>query len=134
MENKKEKISILLVEDERPLQKAIKLKLKREDFDVVTATDVDQALNYLEDKDIEISAVWLDHYLFGKKDGLDFLAIANERDLIEEIPVFVVTNTGGEEKRQTYVELGAKEYYIKSDNKLEDIILNIKESISKKIN
>jgi DNA-binding NtrC family response regulator len=121
--------SILVVEDEKPLQKAIKAKLERDDLNVLLAVDVDQAISYMEDKDVEVDAVWLDHYLFGRKDGLDFLAIVKEKGLIKDIPVFVVTNTGGHDKRHTYMSLGATEYYVKSNNRLDQIVADVKEKI-----
>ena len=41
--------NVLVIEDEKPLLEAIKLKLEKSGFDVVTARSVDQALNLLED-------------------------------------------------------------------------------------
>lgn len=121
--------SILVVEDEKPLQKAIKAKLEREMFNVLLAVNVDQAVDYLEDPDVPVDAVWLDHYLFGQKDGLDFLATIKDKGLIGKVPVFAVTNTGGHEKRETYMSLGATEYYVKSDNRLSQIVSDIKDKI-----
>lgn len=42
----------------------------------------------------------------------------------QQIPVFVVSNTGGS-KRQHYLHLGAVEYYVKSENRLEKIVEDI---------
>ncbi|HPS21202.1 MAG TPA: hypothetical protein PLO44_00095 [Candidatus Paceibacterota bacterium] len=57
---------ILVVEDEMPLLQAIKIKLEKNNFDVVTARTIEQAINYVQDLD-RIDGVWLDHYLLGKK-------------------------------------------------------------------
>jgi DNA-binding response OmpR family regulator len=54
--------TILIVEDERPLANAIKIKLELNGFETVTARSVAQALDYLENIN-EINAIWLDHYL-----------------------------------------------------------------------
>lgn len=121
--------TILLVEDERPLQKAIMIKLQNNGLDVITATDVDQALKYLEDPDVDMDAVWLDHYLLGTKSGLDFLSKAKEEKYIDKIPVFVVTNTGGYEKKQSYLSLGASKYYVKSDHSLDEIVKDIQDML-----
>lgn len=118
--------SILLVEDERPLQNAIRAKLERENFNVLLATDVDQAIEYLKDEDVVVDGVWLDHYLFGKKNGLDFIVAAREYGITERIPIFVVTNTGGHEKKESYMQLGATDYYVKSDHRLDEIVGDIK--------
>lgn len=69
------------------------------------------------------------HHLFGKKDGLDFLSIAREKGYLENVPIFVVTNTGGHDKKQTYLELGATKYYVKANNHLDKIIIDIKEKL-----
>jgi len=131
--NTMESISMLVIEDEKPLQKAIKAKLEREGFDVVLAVEVNQGITYLEDPDLDIDAVWLDHYLFGKEDGLDFLSKSTEKGLLKGVPVFVVTNTGGHEKKTVYMAMGATKYFVKSSNRLDEIIADIKETIKNKI-
>lgn len=88
-------LPILVVEDERPLLNAIKEKLERAGFDVITATKVDQAIGYVKDNDFKISAIWLDHYLLGDKNGLDFISELKDDLRLKNIPVYVVTNTGG---------------------------------------
>ena len=68
-----QKKTILIVEDERPLYRIIKSKFEAEGFSALTAKSVSQALNHLKNG-IKIDAVWLDHYLLGKRNGLDFVA------------------------------------------------------------
>lgn len=119
--------TVPIVGDEKPLLIAISRKLETYGFDTVSARSVEQALGYLEDLD-KIDAIWLDHYLLGKLDGLDFLQKVKQSDWTN-IPVFVVTNTGGEEKRSMYLKFGAKEYFIKSDYRLDTLIDHIKKEI-----
>jgi DNA-binding response OmpR family regulator len=120
------KHNILLVEDERPLQEVIRTKLEKNDFEVVTARGVKQALGYIVDS-VKIDAVWLDHYLLGKETGLDFIAKIKSDKKYKNIPIFVVSNTGTHKKRHTYLELGAVNYYVKSDYRLDSIVENIKQ-------
>lgn len=128
-DNKSKYLPILLIEDERPLINAIKEKLERSGFDVVTATKIDQAIEYVQENDFKISAVWLDHYLLGDKNGLDFMATVKNDLQSKKIPIYVVTNTGGEEKKETYLKFGATKYYIKSDHRLNEIIDDIKSNL-----
>ena len=122
--------TILIVEDELPLQKAIKIKLEKSDFEVVTARSVDQALNHL--KDIQgVDAIWLDHYLLGKETGLDFVAKVKEHSQFKHIPVFIVSNTATPEKAKSYMHLGAEKYYMKSDYRLDQIVEDIKRNSKK---
>ena len=125
------KKTILVLEDEIPLQNAIQVKLESNDFNVITARRVVNGIDILENEN-KIDVIWLDHYLLGKEDGLDFVAKVKENDQWKSIPIFVVSNTASPEKFQTYLKFGVKEYYTKSDFKLEDIIKEIMDSINNK--
>ena len=124
-ESAKEK-TILVIEDEQPLVEAIKTKLEKNDFVVITARAVEQALNYLEDLK-KVDAIWLDHYLLGKKDGLDLVTKLKSQDgKWNKIPIFVVSNTAGPDKVQSYIRLGISKYYVKAEHRLDEIISEIK--------
>jgi len=129
MEKKDENI-ILVIEDERPLLLAIKSKLEAEGFETVTARSVEQGINMLKDVP-SIGVVWLDHYLLGKKNGLDFIAEVKGSDDWKHIPIFVVTNTGSPEKKTTYLQLGVSEFFTKADYPLMDIITQIKKALKR---
>jgi DNA-binding response OmpR family regulator len=121
---------VLVVEDEKPFAEAIKRKLEISGFEVVTARTVKQALNYL--KDLKIDAVWLDHYLLGKEDGLDLITeMKKEESKWKGIPVFVVSNTATSDKVKAYLHLGAEKYYVKADYRLDKIIEDIKMVLNK---
>ena len=122
--------NVLVIEDEKPLLEAIKLKLEKSGFDVVTARSVDQALNLLEDIS-KIDVIWLDHYLLGKGDGLDFVAKVKNDGKLKNIPIFVVSNTTSPDKVQAYLRLGATKYYTKADFRLDKIIEDILEYLNK---
>lgn len=123
-----EKPVILVVEDEKPLQEAIKIKLEKNDFEVVTARAVDQALGFMEDL-ARVDVIWLDHYLLGKDNGLDFVVKLKNDEKWKMIPIFVVSNTASADKVKTYLELGVEKYYTKADFRLDNIIEEIKKSL-----
>ena len=118
--------NILVVEDERPLLEAIRAKLEKSGFSVVTARTVEEAMNHLTDiKNIDV--IWLDHYLLGKETGLDFVTkLKAHEGPWKHIPIFVVSNTAGPDKVQSYIRLGVHKYYTKADHRLDEIILEIK--------
>lgn len=121
MENKKE-ITILVVEDERPLLEAIKKKLELSGFSVVTARSTDQAYAYIEDIG-QIDVVWLDHYLIGKESGLDFVAKCKSAEsTCKNIPIYVVSNTASADKVQSYLRFGITKYFVKAEHRLDGII------------
>ena len=119
--NHKEK-TILVVEDERPLLVAIKKKLEKNGFEVVTARSVEQASGYLKDVG-SIDAIWLDHYLLGKENGLDFVIMCKKEDSwCKNIPIFVISNTASADKVQAYLKLGINKYYVKAEKRMDAII------------
>lgn len=99
-------------------------------FEVLSARSVDQAEEYLKEVK-NIQAVWLDHYLLGKENGLDLLARLKDSPATINIPVFVVTNTASPDKLRSYLALGASKYYIKSNHRLDDIIDDIQNELTK---
>ena len=125
MTEKKRK-TILLIEDERPLMRIIESKLEKAGFDVVSARTIDQGLGYMEDIPT-IDAVWLDHYLFGEKTGLDFIAKLKAKDSKwSKIPIFVVSNTASEGNHRSFMRLGVSKYFVKAEHRLEEITNDIK--------
>ncbi|MFA6476302.1 MAG: response regulator [Candidatus Paceibacterota bacterium] len=121
---------VVVVEDEQPLLEAIRLKLEKNNFKVVTARSVEQAKQYVEDL-ARVDAVWLDHYLLGKEDGLDFVAWCKgeSNSKCNTVPIFVVSNTASSDKVATYLQLGIREYFVKSNHRLDEIISAIDKSL-----
>ena len=120
--------TILVLEDERPLLEAIKKKLEISGFAVLSARSVEQAIEYLKDVG-DIAVIWLDHYLLGKENGLDFVTRMKGNEEWKKIPIFVVSNTASPDKMTSYIELGVDKYYTKADYRLDQIIADIQISL-----
>ncbi len=127
------KIKILVVEDEKPLLKAIETKLEKMGLSVKMARSAEDGLKCLR-KIKTIHAIWLDHYLLGKKTGIDLVAECKNDPKLKNIPIFVVSNTASSDKVHEYLDFKGVKYYIKAENKLEDIINNIKDYLNNKNN
>jgi DNA-binding NtrC family response regulator len=126
---KTNKKTILVVEDERPLLEAIKIKLEKNGFEVVTARSVEQARNHLQDIK-NVDTIWLDHYLLGKENGLDFVIMCKKKNSwCKKIPIFVVSNTASADKMRSYLKLGINKYYVKAEKRLDAIIKEIKNDL-----
>jgi DNA-binding response OmpR family regulator len=122
----KQRKTILVIEDERPLVKVIEAKLEKSGFDVVTARTVKQGLGYMEDIS-SIDAVWLDHYLLGEETGIDFVkSVKSKESKWNKTPIFVVSNTASGSNVQTYMRLGVINYSVKAEHRLDDITHNMK--------
>jgi response regulator of citrate/malate metabolism len=117
---------ILVAEDERTLSDAIKLKLEKNNFEVVTSRTIEDAKKQVENLS-KLDAIWLDHYLMGKENGLDFIAWCkgDKNAKCREVPVFVVSNTASPDKIATYMKLGVNKYFVKSNHRLDDIVCEI---------
>ena len=118
---------VLVVEDERPLLDLIKDALEEKGFEVVSATRTSAARNFLEDG-LKPDIVWLDHYL-PEETGFAFATQLKEHDTYKHIPIFLVSNTAGEQKVNAYLQLGIEKYYTKSSVHLNEIIDDIVSSL-----
>jgi CheY-like chemotaxis protein len=98
---------------------------------VVTARKVKQAVNFLKDLE-KVDFIWLDHYLLGQEDGLDFVARIKNDEEYKNIPIVVVSNTASNEKVKSYLRLGVDKYYTKADYRLSNILQDIKKVLADK--
>jgi CheY-like chemotaxis protein len=124
MKKQEKKPLVLAVEDEIALLKAIKSKLEKCNYEVITARTVKQAYHMVEDVQ-NIDAIWLDHYLPGKKNGLDLVIRLKSSEKYKKIPIFVVSNTAGPDKYYSYMKFGITKYYVKADMRLDKIVKDI---------
>ncbi len=116
--------SVLVVEDEVALQNAIEIKLKKEGYRVTVASTADEAMKALVNETPDL--IWLDLLLPGM-DGLEFLQIVRAEATWKHIPVIVVSVTAGQDKIKQAFDLDVVDFIIKSQYRIEDIILRVKE-------
>ena len=144
--------TILVIEDDTALLAAIKVKLEHSGFDVVISRSVEHAFtteysdmldtnqeinkSYIETslahlQTLEkVDAIWLDHNLIGKEDGLDFVVkFKANGGSWASLPIFVVSNSANDELIKTYAELGVTKYYLKAEHTLVAIIRDIKDTL-----
>jgi CheY-like chemotaxis protein len=117
--------SILVVEDEAALRKAISISLRKKGYEVLMATSAEEALNSLSAAREGVDAIWLDHYLLNNETGMDFLKKMKSDEVYKTVPVFVVSNSVDDRKVQAYYLMGIEKYYIKAENSLDTIIDDI---------
>ncbi len=122
-EPKKSAKTILIVEDDDVLLRTLYLVFHKTGFTIATATDGDTALKMV--LRLKPSLVLLD-LLLPKMNGFDFLKNIKADPALKTIPIIVLSNLG-EENIQKAKDLGAADYFIKSDTSLE----NLKEKVLK---
>lgn len=120
----------LIVEDDVLINSAYSVKFTHENIPFETAMDGEEALQKLErNKDNPPSVIILDMVL-PKKNGFEILKIIKENQSTKNIPVIALTNLGQESEKKHAMELGASEYLVKADTKIDDILLKIKQYLA----
>ncbi len=126
--------NVLVVEDDKSLTNAVKIKLNKNGFAVAAASTLDDALKHIYTDPVPIDAMWLDHYLLGTGTGLDILEKTRSSDQYKHIPAFIVSNTAEAQKQQAYSQLGAVHFYVKAEHRLDEIINDIRECLANRDN
>lgn len=123
--NEQTKMVMLVVEDDTSLLEMICTRLHEYGIETLTATSVPAALTHLE-QNPSISAIWMDHYLFGQDDGLVLASkIKSDNSALKHIPIFVISNTASENKVHAYMNLGIEKYIIKANASLDSIVKDV---------
>ncbi len=130
MEDKNKK-KILILEDERQLAKAVREAFSGRGFDPVIVSTVEDGLKELKNLK-HVDVIWLDHYLLGTENGLDFVVELKNHPEWAAIPIFVVSNTASTTNIRSYIQLGVSNYYTKADYDIHQIINDIEYALSQK--
>lgn len=118
---------ILIIEDDKFLANAYRIKFNEKGFEVYIAKDGNEGEDYLNK--IIPDIILLDLVLPGK-DGFILLEEIKRNNKWKHIPIIVASNLGQEEDVQAAYKLGAEKYLLKTNHSLEDIV-NIIESYVK---
>lgn len=122
---------VLILEDERNLLSAIKDAFAKRAFTTIVAETVEEGLHQLENNE-HIDVIWLDHYLLGSKNGVDFVVQVKAHEQWRNIPIFVVSNSSATANISSYIQLGVANYYTKSDYDIEQIMDDIEFALDQK--
>lgn len=120
------KKKILILEDEKPLAHALELKLTHEGFDVVTTDNGEMGVSLLEKEKFDLV---LSDLIIPGIDGFGVLETIRTKKL--NVPVIVMTNLNQEEDRKRANDLGAVEFFVKSNSTLSEIVEAVKKKVSK---
>jgi DNA-binding response OmpR family regulator len=113
---------ILIVEDEKPLQHALELKLQHEGFTVTVASNGRECVEKI--KEGKFDAVLLD-LIMPELDG--FQVLEQLKGMSQMPAVFVLSNLSQHEDEERVLALGARKFFIKSDTPLTTIVDEVKQ-------
>ncbi|WP_425807942.1 response regulator [Desulfitobacterium sp. Sab5] len=103
-------MTILVVDDEEPIQELLKFNLENEGYNVLIAFDGPAALKMIEEKRPDL--VVLDVMLPGM-DGLEVCNQLRQNSKLRDLPVIMLTAKGEEIDKVLGLELGADDYLTK---------------------
>ncbi len=121
--------TILFIEDEPTLQKAISQFLEKKGYEIKSALDGEIGIAMA--KEFKPDLILLD-LILPKKDGFEVLKEIKGNDEIKHIPVIVLTNLEGDTDIEKVLSLGATTYLVKANYELEEIVKKIKEILNHK--
>lgn len=124
----KVKPKILIIDEDRFLRKIYKNKFSRAGFEFREAISGDEGLNkvYSEKPDL----ILLDMML-PKKSGFDILVELKKDKSTKKIPVVILSNLAQEEDIKRALALGARDYLVKTEVSLSEVVNKVKECLAK---
>lgn len=114
---------VLIVEDEEFLVRTLEDNLISEGFEVDSAMDGETALEKIEKN--KPNLILLD-LLLPKKDGFYVLNQVKQNLEWKLIPVIVLSNLGGDTEIKQALELGADDYFVKSQHPIQEVVEKVK--------
>ncbi len=105
---KKEK-KIILVVDDSELNRALLADMLSEDFEILEAENGMEALQVLQEHELEISLLLLD-IVMPVMDGFEVLAMMNQKGWIKTVPVIMISAEAGGTYIDRAYDLGAIDY------------------------
>lgn len=118
---------MVIIEDDEFILKALEIKLKEKDVDILVALDGRSGLKMVRDEKPDL--VLLD-LILPKMHGFEVLEILKNDKAVKDIPVIILTNLGQEEEEKKGRELGALDYFIKANTSLEKIVERVEEVLA----
>jgi DNA-binding response OmpR family regulator len=106
------KDKILIVEDEPFLLDMYKMKFKQGGFEVISATDGEEAIKISRREKPDI--ILLD-IMMPKIDGFEVLENLKKNSLTKSIPVLIFSNFSQKEQKEKGIALGAADYFVKTN-------------------
>ena len=119
-----EKKKILIIEDEKPLAHALDLKLSHEGFDIIATGSGEEALLLLNKDHFDLV---LTDLIIPGVDGFKVLETIQNKKM--KVPVIVMTNLNQEEDRKRASDLGAVDFFVKSNSPISLIVEAVKNKI-----
>jgi len=118
---------VLIVEDDKFLSSAYRLKFTKAGYEVMLAMDGSEGLNVLSTFTPDIILLDL---VMPVKDGFTMLSELKANEAYKNIPVIITSNLSQKEDIDKAKALGATEFIIKSDISLDDLVTKVQKLLA----
>jgi len=118
---------ILIIEDDGFLQGLEAGKLKKSNYDVITASTGEEGLEKINEKGVDL--ILLDLVL-PKFDGYEILKKIKDTETLKHIPVVVFSNLSETKDIEKAKALGASDFMVKSNFTLDELVEHIEKILS----
>ena len=113
---------VLVIEDDSFLQGLEASKLRKDNYEVITASTGEEGMEMIFEKGVDL--VLLD-LILPKFDGFDILRKIKGTKELEHIPVIVFSNLSEEKEIRKAENLGAEDFMVKSNFTLDELVEHI---------
>src|SRR4030042_6921286 len=119
--------TIMIVEDEEPLRKALAARMVREGYEVMLASNGQECLDKIKTK---IPSLIVLDLLMPVKDGMETLYEIQSKNEYKSIPVLVLTNKSDFGTHVKAYKYGVVNYFVKANTSLDDLANRVKELVA----
>ena len=108
-ENRSGTKQLVLIVDDSPLNRELLKSILERDYSILEAADGNECIRLMEQYGTGISCVLLD-IVMPETDGFEVLAMMNQRNWVEDIPVIMISSEDSENYIRKAYELGVSDY------------------------
>lgn len=119
---------IVVADDDRMFRKVAETTLRRQGYDVATASDGEEALQLIRSERPDMIVLDL---IMPKLQGFDVLTILKQDALTSAIPVIVLSSLTQEQDKQEALDLGAVAYFNKTTFSMSELVKQVENTLTK---
>ncbi len=124
------KTRVLIVDDDKFLQKILTLKFSASGFDVRTASDGEEALKLIREAAPDLVILDL---ILPKLNGFEVLTDLRTDTKTRTLPVVVLSNLGQEEDKRRAGDMGIAAFLVKSEISIQEVVQKVREAYAKAV-
>lgn len=121
-------IKLLIIEDDSFLKEIEIEKFNKNGFDTVTTMTVAEIEVYLKEKTPDIILLDL---MLPNVDGFQILSMLTSNEKTKNVPIFIFSNLSDEKEIKRAMDAGAKEFLVKSNFTLDELIEKLTSAVPK---